>query len=90
MSYRSIVAAATLSVVALSGPTIASAAPAHAANVHGHTVVQRHACTRTSSGSCIRGGEFCPQSKFGQSGWDAVGRRYVCKGNRVHPHWMVP
>lgn len=50
-----------------------------------------HACTRTSSGtSCIRGGQFCPQSKYGRSGWDAYGRRYVCKGNRTHPHWMRP
>ncbi|GAA4741272.1 hypothetical protein GCM10023350_27320 [Nocardioides endophyticus] len=49
-----------------------------------------HACTRTSSGTCIRGGQFCPQSKYGRSGWDANGRRYVCKGNRTHPHWMRP
>ncbi|MFC6044511.1 hypothetical protein ACFP8W_11775 [Nocardioides hankookensis] len=47
-------------------------------------------CTHTSSGSCIRGGQFCPQSKYGRSGWDAQGRRYVCKGSRSHPHWMRP
>jgi len=49
-----------------------------------------HSCTHTSSGTCIRGGQFCPQSKYGRSGWDAYGRRYVCKGNRTHPHWMRP
>jgi predicted secreted protein len=49
-----------------------------------------HACTRTSSGTCIQGGEFCPQAKYGQSGWDAQGRRYVCKGSTVHPHWEIP
>ncbi|GAA1515232.1 hypothetical protein GCM10009788_19510 [Nocardioides humi] len=27
---------------------------------------------------------------YGRSGWDAKGRRYVCKGNRSHPHWMRP
>ena len=49
-----------------------------------------HPCTRTSSGTCIRGGQFCPQRSYGRSGWDAQGRRYVCKGNRTHPHWMRP
>jgi hypothetical protein len=49
-----------------------------------------HACTRTSSGSCIQGGEFCPQSKYGQSGYDNHGHRYVCKGNHTHPHWENP
>ncbi|GAA4709586.1 hypothetical protein GCM10023349_30610 [Nocardioides conyzicola] len=47
-------------------------------------------CTHTSSGSCIRGGQFCPRASYGHSGWDAHGRRYVCKGNRSHPHWMRP
>jgi hypothetical protein len=50
----------------------------------------QHACTRTSSGSCIQGGEFCPQSKYGQSGWDNRGHRYVCKGDHTHPHWKTP
>lgn len=49
-----------------------------------------HACTRTSSGSCIRGGEFCPSADFGNSGWDAQGRRYVCSGDPTHPHWETP
>ena len=47
-----------------------------------------HACTRTSSGSCIRGGAFCPQASYGQVGYDASGNRYVCTGDRTHPHWM--
>ncbi|MCW2838803.1 MAG: hypothetical protein JWR55_286 [Aeromicrobium sp.] len=49
-----------------------------------------HACTTTSSGTCIQGGQFCPQAKYGESGWDADGRRYVCTGDSDHPHWMVP
>jgi hypothetical protein len=49
-----------------------------------------HECTTTSSGTCIQGGQFCPQAKYGQSGWDAEGRRYVCTGDQDHPHWMVP
>lgn len=46
-----------------------------------------HACTRTSSGSCIRGGQFCPQASYGLTGYDASGNRYVCTGDRSHPHW---
>lgn len=53
-------------------------------------VKKKHACTRTASGTCIQGGQFCPQKKYGQSGWDANGRRYVCKGDRTHPHWYKP
>lgn len=69
------------------------ATPAHAAApVAGvsHQLATHHPCTRTSSGSCIRGGEFCPQASYGHSGWDARGRRYVCKGDHTHPHWMLP
>lgn len=50
----------------------------------------QHPCTHTSSGTCIQGGEFCPQAKYGQSGWDAAGRRYVCEGDHTHPHWYKP
>jgi hypothetical protein len=46
-----------------------------------------HACTTTSSGSCIRGGEFCPQADYGMTGYDANGTTYVCTGDRTHPHW---
>jgi hypothetical protein len=67
-------------------PATADSAPSRSASASAQT----HACTRTSSGTCIRGGQFCPQSKYGRSGWDASGRRYVCKGNRTHPHWMRP
>lgn len=48
---------------------------------------QQHACTATSSGSCIRGGEFCPQADYGMTGYDADGTAYVCTGDRTHPHW---
>jgi hypothetical protein len=50
----------------------------------------KHPCTRTASGTCIAGGQFCPQAKYGKSGWDASGRRYVCKGDHTHPHWYKP
>jgi hypothetical protein len=46
-----------------------------------------HACTKTSSGSCIQGGEFCRQALYGQSGWNASGTRYTCTGDHTHPHW---
>lgn len=48
----------------------------------------QHECTRTSSGTCIAGGQFCPKAKYGQSGWDAAGRLYICSGDSDHPHWM--
>jgi hypothetical protein len=48
-----------------------------------------HGCTTTSSGSCIRGGEFCPQADYGMVGYDAAGTRYVCKGDPDHPHWEL-
>jgi membrane protein involved in colicin uptake len=54
------------------------------------TQSQVHTCTQTSSGSCIRGGELCKQSEYDQSGYDADGTRYVCKGDSSHPHWEVP
>ena len=46
-----------------------------------------HGCTTTSSGSCIRGGGFCPQAEYGMTGYDANGTAYVCTGDRTHPHW---
>lgn len=67
-----------------------SAAPAGAHVAESHLALARHSCTHTSSGTCIRGGQFCPQRSYRKSGWDAKGRRYVCKGNRTHPHWMKP
>lgn len=53
----------------------------------GRFIGATHSCTRTSSGSCIEGGEFCPQASYGHAGYDAQGRRYTCTGDRVHPHW---
>lgn len=44
-------------------------------------------CTRTSTGSCIRGGAYCPQASYGQTGYDAYGNRYVCTGDASHPRW---
>jgi hypothetical protein len=54
------------------------------------TLVSHHACTRTSSERCSQGGEFCKQSEYGRLGWDANGRRYICRRNHVHPHWERP
>lgn len=47
----------------------------------------QHGCTTTSSGSCMRGGEFCPQADYGMTGYDASGTAYTCSGDRTHPHW---
>lgn len=88
MKYRTLLAALVLGLTGLvAGPAHATvAAGGHQLGHHHH----HHPCTRTSSGTCIRGGQFCPQSKYGQNGWDAKGRRYVCKGDHQHPHWMKP
>lgn len=89
MKIRTLLATfALVSTGLVAAPSIAHATTT-AATPDATTQVARP-CTRTSSGTCIRGGQFCPQSKYGRSGWDARGRRYVCKGNRTHPHWMLP
>jgi hypothetical protein len=75
--------AAAAVLIAFAAPTAASALPHH-------SVVASHACTRTSRGTCIRGGELCPQAKYGKKGWDAKGRVYVCKGDHTHPHREKP
>jgi hypothetical protein len=93
MKIKVLLVAAALSVTTLTSAATAVAASGPAAHAHSHVVrsVERHhKCTWTSSGTCIRGGEFCPRASFGHSGWDAKGRRYVCKGNRQHPHWEKP
>lgn len=59
-----------------------AAAPVPSASTGG-----THPCTRTSSGSCIRGGQFCPQASYGVVGYDGAGHRYLCSGDRSHPHW---
>jgi hypothetical protein len=55
-----------------------------------HHKAHHHACTRSSSGSCIAAGEFCPQSDYGHYGYDAHGDRLQCTGDRGHPHWERP
>ena len=87
MKFRTLVA--TFAVV-FAGLVASPATAGTTASGHVSATSMSHACTRTSSGTCIRGGQFCPQSSYGRSGWDAHGRRYVCKGSRSHPHWMRP
>jgi hypothetical protein len=76
------------------GVTTVSRASVHKHKKHHkkkhHAAPVRHACTHTSSGSCIRGGEFCPQASYGMTGWDAENRHYVCQGDHTHPHWELP
>ncbi|HEX4472317.1 MAG TPA: hypothetical protein VH085_10125 [Nocardioides sp.] len=96
MKFGILAATTALSIATLTmGTTAGTAVAAPATSAHGHThavwsVDRHHKCTRTSSGTCIRGGEFCPRASYGHSGWDAKGRRYVCKGNHQHPHWEKP
>ena len=84
MKLRSALLALVLTTAGFTG-TVSGTAVAAPATVSSH-----HACTKTSSGKCIKGGEFCKQAQYNHSGWDAAGRRYVCKGSRTHPHWEKP
>jgi hypothetical protein len=84
-TVRTTIGAALLIATTALTPVI-SAGPAHAST----TIAAHHKCTRTSTGKCIRGGEFCPEAKYGKSGWSATGKRYVCKGSHTHPHWELP
>lgn len=78
MKFRNSLAAFVLTATTLTGASLAvSVESASAAS-----------CTKTSSGTCIKGGQFCPKSKYKQTGIDAKGRKYVCKGDKNHPHWM--
>ena len=87
MTIRTLIAALAIALAGLvSVPSTASAST----DLTASTTQAPHPCTRTSSGSCIRGGQFCPQASYGRYGWDAQGRRYICKGDRTHPHWMRP
>ncbi len=49
-------------------------------------------CTLTGSGTCIRGGEFCPSADEGQPGTDAEARTYICedKTHTGRDHWESP
>ena len=88
--FRTTLVAITLMLAGLVAPA-ATASSSHSLSTgNAITVAKKHACTKTSSGKCIKGGQFCPKAKKGKSGWDANGRRYVCKGAGSHPHWRVP
>lgn len=89
MRFRILMATLAVALLGLVGPVgTATATPSTASDAA--SITHARGCTKTSSGTCIRGGQFCPRSKYGKSGWDARGRRYVCKGDRSHPHWMRP
>lgn len=52
----------------------------------------KQVCTTTSSGTCIRGGEFCPTADDGTGGTDGEGRSYICedKTGSGRDHWETP
>ena len=53
----------------------------------GTTGGSAHACTRTSTGKCIKAGEFCPAADYGRTGYDGSGVKLICTGTKSHPHW---
>jgi len=87
MRFKFLMTTLAVALVGLVGPVGTATAAPDSGTTH---ITHSRACTKTSTGKCIRGGQFCPQRKYGRSGWDAKGRRYVCKGNHTHPHWMRP
>jgi hypothetical protein len=76
--FRSSIVAFVLTTSALSGAGIAITAESASAAT----------CTKTSTGKCIKGGQFCPKAKKNKVGVDAKGRRYVCKNSKGSLHWM--
>jgi hypothetical protein len=78
MKIRSAIVAFVLSTSAISGAGVVITAESASAAT----------CTKTSTGKCIKGGQFCPKSKYKKAGYDAKGRKYICKGDKNHPHWM--
>ncbi len=91
MKFRTSIVSILISLIAIAAPVALISGPAQAsASYQSSTEAQVRTCTKTSSGTCIRGGQFCPQASYNRNGWDAMGRRYVCKGDRQHPHWMKP
>jgi len=82
MRFRTLLAATTLVLAGL----VASPAVGPAA----HAAPPPPACTKTSSGTCIKGGQFCPKASYGKSGYDKNHKRWVCKGDRSHPKWTKP
>jgi hypothetical protein len=78
MKIRSSIVAFVLTTSALAGAGVAVTAESASAA----------SCTKTSTGKCIKGGQFCPKAKYKKVGYDASGRKYICKGDSSHPHWM--
>jgi hypothetical protein len=68
-------------------PTVVVRVTAPVRHTSTHTTSTSHSCTRTSTGSCIRGGEFCAQAMYGHVGYDSSGRSWRCTGDHTHPHW---
>ena len=77
-TFRSSIVAFVLTTSALSGAGIAVTAESASAAT----------CTKTSTGTCIKGGQLCPKAKKNKVGHDAKGRRYVCKNSKGTLHWM--
>jgi hypothetical protein len=81
MKFRSAIISLALLTAGFTGTAVA---------VDSGAAFAKHSCTKTSTHHCIKGGQFCPKAKYKKSGWDAKGRRYVCKGDHDHPHWKKP
>jgi hypothetical protein len=85
MRYRTLFAALAIIFGSFLAPSAATAATAH-----NGMAAAKHTCTKTSTGSCIKRGQFCPKAKKGHVGWDNKGRKNVCRGAGSHPHWRAP
>ena len=92
MHFRSILAACALIVAGLLIPSTATAAPVGIRGFRSQPIAAKHACTKTSSGKCIKGGQFCPKAKRGKFGWDAQGKKWKCKktSESKSSNWKTP
>lgn len=86
MRFRTLLATVTLVLAGL----VASPALSPALSPAAYAAAPAASCTKTSSGTCIKGGQFCPKASYGKSGYDKNHKRWVCKGDRNHPRWTKP
>ena len=84
MKFKTVIVAGLLTFAGLGAPVALVAGQSSAAPI---VQAAGHSCTKTSSGTCIKAGQFCPQASYGHIGYTASGAQVKCRGNHTHPHW---
>lgn len=52
------------------------------------TAEAKVSCTKSSSGKCIKRGQFCAKAAKGKVGYDVSGRKIRCKPNGSRYRWL--